>query len=618
MAEQPTELRQINWSECFSFTHIFRTFRMAIHPGKLGLALLGLVVMTAWGCLLDLMWRGSDSLPLAGEVNAYWQVPDIGDWREVAKKQQGRALWQLYGAIGEEPPEKAEKAHRLGGDRSAITEALEKLEKGNEDAIDAREKDFKGEDDRKLKEEDERRIKAEVLGQRSEIHAAIKALEPDGPYWSFLKFERGVVRQLIDAARGLNFTGEIDLVMSARSTADGMTAVPDPDDAMAAFGGMGMGEGWQRPLVRYPMVKSGPEGVGVLACVVLMLRGMQWLVVTHWLFAILFLVVSLGIWSLVGGAICRIAALNVARDERMSPKAALAFSRKKFLGFLTAPLLPIGLILVIGVCLFAGGLFMAIPVVGDLLGGLGMGLALVGGFVMALVAVGAIAGVGLMWPTVAVEGSDSFDAMSRSYSYVYGRPWRAGFYAAVAVVYGALCYLFARFFVLALLKLTRFFVGLGMTFFGTIDSFRPGTGQEGARKIDAIWPHATFEELLATRPPFGAEGFGDKAAGGLVWLWVMLLALLLCAFLVSFFLSGSTVIYYLLRKKVDATDMEDVYLEEDEEEEEAASMSSTATAEAGGQSTPAPEPPPVESPEKPAEDSGGSEGSGDDSGGGTG
>ena len=37
MAGQPAELRRINWSECFAFTEIFRTFKMAIHPSQVAI-----------------------------------------------------------------------------------------------------------------------------------------------------------------------------------------------------------------------------------------------------------------------------------------------------------------------------------------------------------------------------------------------------------------------------------------------------------------------------------------------------------------------------------------------------------------------------------------------------
>ena len=63
---------------------------------------------------------------------------------------------------------------------------------------------------------------------------------------------------------------------------------------------------------------------------------------------------------------------------------------------------------------------------------------------MTLVALGTAGGFNLMYPTIAVEGSDSFDAISRSFSYIYARPWRMIWYTMVAIVYGALTFLFVR------------------------------------------------------------------------------------------------------------------------------------------------------------------------------
>src|SRR5690606_18437347 len=110
-------------------------------------------------------------------------------------------------------------------------------------------------------------------------------------------------------------------------------------------------------------------------------------------------------------------------------------------------------------------------------------LALLGGFVMALLVIGALGGGSLLWPTIAVEGSDGFDAMSRSYSYVYSRPWRAAFLAAVAIVYGAICYLFVRLVVFLILVTTRCFVGIPLSW-----PDRYETGAQTATKLDAIWP----------------------------------------------------------------------------------------------------------------------------------
>ena len=62
------------------------------------------------------------------------------------------------------------------------------------------------------------------------------------------------------------------------------------------------------------------------------------------------------------------------------------------------------------------------------------------GLLMAFLLLGALAGWPLMWATVSVEGTDGFDALSRSYAYTYHRPWRllwyvlfAGFLAVVSM-----------------------------------------------------------------------------------------------------------------------------------------------------------------------------------------
>ena len=50
------------------------------------------------------------------------------------------------------------------------------------------------------------------------------------------------------------------------------------------------------------------------------------------------------------------------------------------------------------------------------------------GLMMAVLLIGALMGWPLMWATVSVEGTDAFDALSRSYAYVYHRPWRLLWY----------------------------------------------------------------------------------------------------------------------------------------------------------------------------------------------
>ena len=122
----------------------------------------------------------------------------------------------------------------------------------------------------------------------------------------------------------------------------------------------------------------------------------------------------------------------------------MRFSTGKFVSFLSAPLIPAAVVGVIVLATAAVMLLLSlvgkVPYLGwvtDVGTGLVFAVALLGGFVMALTLLGLVGGVSLMYPTIAAEGTDSFDAISRSFSYLFARPWRLLFYALVGLAYGA-------------------------------------------------------------------------------------------------------------------------------------------------------------------------------------
>jgi hypothetical protein len=67
MAEETQQVRGIRWREVFPFTHLFRAFRVAIHPSKLMLGLIALLCLYGGGRLLDGLWA-SRHLAVPGEV----------------------------------------------------------------------------------------------------------------------------------------------------------------------------------------------------------------------------------------------------------------------------------------------------------------------------------------------------------------------------------------------------------------------------------------------------------------------------------------------------------------------------------------------------------------------
>jgi hypothetical protein len=245
----------------------------------------------------------------------------------------------------------------------------------------------------------------------------------------------------------------------------------------------------------------------------------------------------------------------VARDEKISIRQALRFSSGKFLSFVFAPVIPVAIVVVVGLVVSLGGLLLYVPFIGEILVGVFYFLAIAAGFVMTLVALGTAGGLNLMYPTIAVEGSDSFDAISRSFSYVYARPWRMLWYTVVAIIYGAFTFLFVRVFIWLTLAFTHKAVGFLVT--------RTTDGEHAL--WTALWPGSGVWHL-----PYHVDyislSFGQKVAAFLIALWVFLVIAFLGAYLVSYYFSSSTVIYYLMRREVDATELDDVYVEQSDDD----------------------------------------------------
>src|SRR5690606_36815465 len=139
-----------------------------------------------------------------------------------------------------------------------------------------------------------------------------------------------------------------------------------------------------------------------------------------------------------GGAITRIAAIELGLEERLGLKSALAHARTKWPAYFAAPLMPLVLVLLFCLPLALFGLLIWGFGSGVLLAGLAWPAALLAGVVMAIVLIGLVLGWPLMWATISVDATDSFDAISRSYSYVYQRPLHYLFYGVISLLLGIL------------------------------------------------------------------------------------------------------------------------------------------------------------------------------------
>ena len=247
----------------------------------------------------------------------------------------------------------------------------------------------------------------------------------------------------------------------------------------------------------------------------LFIRGLG---VSGWFQSALMAVWAVVVWGIAGGAIARIAVVQAAVDRRIGLGSAARFALGKAASLIGAPLTPM-----LAVAMMAGGcalfgLATRIPA------NIGATLAAVLGFVpllmgvaMALILVGLALGWPLMVATVAAEGEDAPDALSRSYSYVNQRLARYASHVVLALAIGSVGLIAATAFARIVLGLTDWGVSLGA----------PG---------------------------------GPPSDGRLFWAGVV--SLVLRGWAYSYFWSAASILYLILRRDVDGTPWHDVYLPE--------------------------------------------------------
>jgi hypothetical protein len=516
MAEEKVEPREVNIRQMLPWTELFQSFKVALDPKKLLLAAAGILVMAFGWWVLAAVFYGSQSEPK-------WDNPP-GDTPEAAKLKddawkrfkEDRRKWNiLHAAAGSEPVKPD------AGDFADSPTEFDQIERALEDMK------KQGVEERVV---DDKKITT--------------ALKPGGYLrtWPFFE-DRGPNPYLL-----LTHQAEIpgNKPLAQWLIQDETRVLLEP---LAKF--------------LYPVVKLLSAGTGGL-------NRFYFLLVTLW---------TLGTWALFGGAITRMASVQVARNDKIGISEALRFVTARYYSFLSAPLFPLLFIAFMVVLLILYGFFFMIPLLGDILvAGLGWPLILLAGLAMAVVLVGLV-GWPMMYATISAEGSDSFDAISRSYSYVYQSPWHYAWYSIVALAYGAVVVFFVGFMGALVVYLGKwgvtqtpfiesanrdpsFLFVYAPTSFHWRDLLLHGGTVEGQALVEnGAVNQAAYDKLL------GSMTWYNKLGALLVTVWLWLFFLLILGFGYSYFWSASTIIYLLMRRKVDDTDLDEVYLEEDEGEE---------------------------------------------------
>jgi hypothetical protein len=578
MAEDRVEPRELNWRQLLPWTVLFQGFRVALDPGKLLLAAAGILLMSFGWWLLSLIFYSTTDKPrwdtyVAADYGKKDDETPVKTQLAWDKFTADRAKWNvLHSAAGP-------------GDSKEVWEAEDFASTPAEaDALRAKAKEV-------------------TLPPDARTNAQVDQLERDG---KITKEEAKVYK----------------VKLAERKPAGRLRTLPwnedrGPNPALLVSGQAGTQ--WERghfpdwllteqlPVLIEPLVK--------LFLPVKYFFQPQAGAMTR-LYALLVLLWTLLVWGLFGGAITRIAAVQVARQEKIGLWEALRFALRKYLSYVSAPIFPllfVGLLLVFMIVF--GWLFM-IPWLGDVvIAGLFWPLMIVLGLAMAVVLVGLV-GWPLMAATISTEGTDSWEAVSRSYSYVYQAPWQYLWSCVVALAYGAVIVFFVGFMGSLMVYLSKW--GISQT---------PGIDLAN-RNPSFLFVYAPksfgWRELLLQGPPIEVEGkslqlvqqgeinqanydaylktFSVVNHIGAVLVgvvWIGLIFLLILGFGYSYFWSASTIIYLLMRRKVDDAELDEVYLEDEDEGPYAGPLAppkpeapaQAAPAPVGGTSLPMVEPP---------------------------
>jgi hypothetical protein len=247
--------------------------------------------------------------------------------------------------------------------------------------------------------------------------------------------------------------------------------------------------------------------------------GSAWVRMLHGFLALLWLFL---IWGICGGAIARIALVQIAKQQQLAIAEAFRFGLRFTIPLSLAPLCPLLGILGCGLVAALFGAIYRVPVVGPTVGGILLFVPLLLGLVMMMLAIGLVASWPFLHVAVAAGADDALDALSRSFSYLSQR-------------LGALAILL---FPIALQGI----VGLAL-----VELLAAGVTQTTAWSLGLTAPFDMISPLVSD----------GGNAGGIIAMsvhafWLAVVRLLAHGWVYSFTWSTAALVYLWLRNDVDS------------------------------------------------------------------
>jgi len=593
MAQDNGVIKGVSWYEVLTFTKIFKSSRIARQGGMLGLGLALLVMLFLGGWIMDRVWSFWGGAAMPGEI--LLQVKNKAEFEKTYDDRDALRLdkaAKLYmdtlanrDSLADFLPYVSQNSYlrdafntrlfTLRANSSAAgfvsyDDIINKAHASNRDWLDILD-DAMNTHAAEMKTIDkimddiyktaEKNIdmanlpKHQARNEKEKLNAAIDSawygvtlvqrdflqrvqqIEGMGIFEGLAAFERDGLYNAMLCVGDLNFFGGLKQLQEYLRHGE-KAAV----DVEAQSGMESLAQGNDKP--------------GVIFYCLVMLGGILWLITSHPVYAAVFALWCMIIWSIFGGAVYRMAAFSMARGEKLSMSAAVRFSLRRFLNFFGAPLIPLAVVAFIGVFIFVLSLLGNIPFAGPLAVSILCGLFIFLGLVMSLILVGFGGVVWLQYPTIASDGTDAFGSVSDSYDHFFHKPFRTMFLGAVAFVYGVIVYMILRLFVFAGLLMVHRFVKLAI--------FTGGQSLgSGADRLDVIWAEPTFWNLYGTN--YIAAGWWESVCAGVIGIWVNLLLGVLAAYLITYLASSSTAIHFILRNECESTNYDCIYMENEDD-----------------------------------------------------
>ncbi len=247
---------------------------------------------------------------------------------------------------------------------------------------------------------------------------------------------------------------------------------------------------------------------------------------------------SMAIWSFIGLAIARVCLLRLTRNETIGIDDAFDFAFDHWLASFGGVSIPLAAALTLCIPASLIGLLMTFDL-GAAAFSLLWPVVLIIGTIMTLL----LLGLSYSWPLIvssaACEGQNAFDAMTRAFAYLFQRPLHCVGYAVVAMLFGGFCWLIVSHLCVSVIDLSYWASSWGIN-----------VGSDGQPRTEIL------QGLDINAETTSMMDFAQNTIG----FWNGLIRTVAAAFLYGLFWCMASAVYLLLRKDVDDTEMDEIYI----------------------------------------------------------